>query len=178
MTDNELFALARTVILDGLAARGMTGWRVARSFPPTHAGPNSAPTVYLFKVADKRHGWPWRKYEWDEAGQEMLTTEAQQYETTFQASALVVETTDPAALTPSDCLNEVCAIMQADEASAALRAQGVGVLRVGEVRNPYNKNDVNRYEADPSFDFVLTYRRERNATTQYAVSVTGTINRV
>lgn len=178
MNDNELFELVRGIILAALPARGLTGWRVARKYQPAQQGANTAPTVYLFKVLDKRIGSPYRKYDWDETGQRIELGEFQQYESTFQASALVTETTDPTALTPSDALNVVAAIMQADEALAALQAAEAGILRICEVRNPYNTNDANRFQAEPSLDFVLTYKRSFQGTTPFAVTVDSVIDRV
>lgn len=178
MRDNELFALVRSAILAGLAARTMPGYDVARKFQPSHQGQNRQPTVYVFKLLDKLHGSPQRKHVWDEVAQVMTAATSQQCETTFQASIDVDETTDPTALTPSDVANVVAAIMHSDETQAALRAAEVGILRVGEVRNPYNKDDSNRYEANPSFDFVLTYRRTEQATAPYAVGIETSVNRV
>lgn len=178
MNDNQLFTLARSVILAGLAARGMNGWSVARKFQPRHTGAKSTPTVYVFKIADKLHGSPARKYAYNAAGQVISGETTQQYETTFQASALVEETTDPDALTPSDVCNVVAAILQSDVALDTLRAAGVGIFRVGAVVNPYNVNDRDEYQAGPSFDFTLTYRRTDSANVPAAVSVEAFINRV
>lgn len=161
MTDNELFTLVRTIILAGLTARAVPGvWDVVRSNQPTQQGANSEPTVYLFKIGpDQRVGSPGTKYEYDAAGDAINVTENQIYASTFQASALVDESTDPAALTPSDALNVVAAIMQSDDTVAQLHAQGVGIGRVAQVTNPYNTNDRDQFQAGSSFDFVLTYRR-------------------
>jgi hypothetical protein len=178
MTDNQLFTLVRGILLAQLPTRGLDGWKVARKFQPLQNGANAAPTVYVFKVADKRHGSPQQRAGWNPDTLTMDKVESQQMETTFQASIEMDEGTDANALTPSDAANEVAAIMQSDEALAALQAQGVGILRIGAVLNPYNVNDRNRFDANPSFDFVLTYRRARTATTPHAVSVEGSINRV
>lgn len=173
MKDNDLFTLVRSVILAGLAARGYAGWDVARKFQPVQQGANSAGTVYLFKITDKRYGSPQEVTTWDDAGGVLTRDESQQYTTTLQASVLLTETTDPAALTASDVANDVCAIMQAPDTLAALQAQQVGIFRVTDVRNPYDVNDRNAYAADPSFDFVLTHRREWQTTAPYAVTVDG-----
>lgn len=178
MTDNQLFTLVRTVILAGLASREMAGWKVARNFQPKQQGANSAPTVYLFKVGDRRIGSPQEKYEWQTDAAEMRARYYQQYETTLQASILLDESDDPEALTPSDAISVVADIIQTDEGLAALRAGGVGILRVGDVRNPYDVNDRGQFAAGPSFDFVLTYRRTRQATADYAASIDGRIFRV
>lgn len=184
MTDNQMFTLVRSIILAGMAARGYAmqpaagGWDVARKFSPVQQGADTEPTVYVFKLFDKRHGTPQVVEVWDVATQEMRQTESTQLETSFQASIQLTETTDPNSLTPSDVANDVCAIMQSDDTLAALSAQGVGIARVADITNPYNADDRARFNASPSFDFVLTHRRSREATTSYAVSVDGSINRV
>jgi hypothetical protein len=178
MTDNELFTVVRSAIRLGLAARGLNGWSVPRKYQPHQQGANSGPSVYLSKVTDKRHGSPRQVNEWDEAAQEMRTTDVQQWETTLQVSVLVDESTDPNALTPSDAATMVCDIMQTESGLASLRALGVGVLRVGVVGNSYNVNDRNQYAADPSFDLVVTHRRSFQAVAPYAVSIVPGIDRV
>jgi hypothetical protein len=179
MTDNQLFTLIRSVLLAGLEASDIPGaWRVARSFQPEQNGANSEPTVYVFKLNDKRVGSPWAKYEWNTAEQRMDALDERVYMTTFQASVLMDETTDPAALTPGDVAVELAAIMQSDEALAALRAECVGIVRVGDSANPYDANDRGRFQASPSFDFVLSHRRRRNYVAPHATSIEGAIHRV
>lgn len=178
MTDNDLFGLVRRVILAGLVARGLNGWDVARSFEPEQSGQNTAPTVYLFKIGDRRHGSPSQSDKWDETPGIMRRIITQQMETTMQAAVRMDERTDEFALTPSDALLMVADIIQTDEGLAAMRAAGVGILRIADVRNSYNVNDRNQFAADPSFDFVLTYCRTRDATSPHAVSVERSVNRV
>lgn len=87
-------------------------------------------------------------------------TETQQYASTFQLSAL--STQDPAnieSLTASDIANLAAYVLQNSMTIAALEAQGVGILRIPQVRNPYFTDDRQRYEASPSFDFTLTHKQ-------------------
>lgn len=179
MTDNELFALLRGEIVAGLARRGLAGWDVVRNYEPTQQGGSLGPLVLLNKIGgDRRIGSPQQKYEWVADSATMQATYYQRYESTIQVGILMDESTDPAAFTASDVLSMVCDIMQTDEGMAALRAQNVGVLPVKDLRNPYNVNDRGQYAAEPTFDLVVTYRRSRLATADYAVSVEGRINRV
>lgn len=179
MTDNDLFTLVRARLLAQMPGRGLNGWEVARKSQPLQQGPNSAPTVYLVKMGnDQRVGSPRTTYSYDAAGLRMVASESQQMATTFQASIDMDESTDPAALTPSDAANIVAAIMQSDEAVAAFRAAGVGIQRIGQVLNPYNVDDRNRFDLNASFDFVLTYRREFQGTASYAETVESSVNRV
>lgn len=87
-------------------------------------------------------------------------TETQQYQSTFQISALVTQ--DPsntASLTASDICNYAAYVMQSLPAIQALEAMGVGILKIGQIRNPYFSDDRERWEANPSFDFVLTHKQ-------------------
>lgn len=89
-----------------------------------------------------------------------VTIQEQAYETTFQVSGL--STQDPAnpnQLTASDIVNYASAIMQSGTTVASIEAQGVGVLKVSDIRNPYFSDDRVRYEASPSFDFTLTHKQ-------------------
>jgi hypothetical protein len=87
-------------------------------------------------------------------------TELQQYESTFQISALSTQDpSNPNQLTASDIANYAAWIMQSQATVAALEAQGVGVLKIGAVRNVPFSDDRQRYEFSPSFDFVLTHKQ-------------------
>lgn len=89
-----------------------------------------------------------------------IYTETQQYETAFQVSALATQ--DPAnteSLTASDIVNLARYVLQSAATITALEAQGVGILRISDVRNPYFTDDRQRYEASPNFDFKLTHKQ-------------------
>ena len=87
-------------------------------------------------------------------------TESQQYLTTFQFSALATQ--DPSnvnSLTASDILNYARAVMQSLAFVTAIEAQGVGVLRIGAVRNPAFTDDRDRFEYEPSLDVIFSHKQ-------------------
>lgn len=89
-----------------------------------------------------------------------IRTEIQQKASLFQAMAVVTQ--NPAnteSLTASDVANLGCYILQSVPAIQTLEAQGVGVLKIQSVRNPYFSDDRQRYEGAPSFDFTLTHKQ-------------------
>lgn len=161
MNDLQLFILLKATMAAGLTRAGVAGVEVKQNFQPIQQGPNTAPTIYLFKIGDRRYGSPRRAYVPNAAPALMDRTETQQMETTFQATALAVMggPNDFNQLTASDLANTVAAIMQSDEGQAQLWAAGVGILRVTDVRNPPFTNDRKQFEFSPSFDFVLTHKR-------------------
>jgi hypothetical protein len=106
-------------------------------------------------------------------GAQVLTS-TQQYVTTFQGSALATQ--DPSntnQLTASDIANLACYVLQNPSTIATLEAQGIGILKVSDVRNPYFSDDRQRYEASPNFDFQLTHKQI--VTTVIPVVISSTL---
>ena len=166
MTDNSLIQLFLPIINAGLIADGFLDVTVKQSNQPTMQGINKNGTVYFFKVANKRYGFLKRLDVWNTVSMQFDHAEQQYYETTFQISALVLQSPKNTSLpTASDLVNEVSSIMQSDNTRAILNASKVGILRISEISNPYFMDDRENFEATPSFDFVLTYLNTRMSVT-------------
>lgn len=166
MLDNALISLIISTIIAGEAIAAIPGLPIKQAFQPTQQGVNTGPTAYLYKVGDHRYGWVAREQVWDVARSEMVATELQQYETTFQMSALATQ--DPnntTGYTASDILNLVASILQSAVSIQTLQDNGVGILRITDVRNPYFTDDRDRHAAEPSFDFVVTHKQIVTSTT-------------
>lgn len=160
MRDNELIALIIKTITDQEAVAGISGTPIKQAFQPTNQGPDTKKAGYMFKVGDYRRGTPQKSDVWDVIAGKMIHTETQVYETTFQISALSTQNpADTVQYTASDIVNLIAYILQSASTVEILQAAGVGVLRVGDVRNPYFTDDRERFEAEPSFDFVLTHKQ-------------------
>lgn len=165
MNDNDFIRLFLPIINAGLAADGYSGVVVKQANQPTQQGINTQPTVYFYKVANKRYGFLGRRAVWDANTSQMVHTESQYYETTWQVSALVLQfPTNPNGYTASDLVNEIASIMQSDNTLAILNNAGVGILRVTNLSNPYFVDDRDQFEASPSFEFTLTSQSSRVTT--------------
>ena len=179
MQDNQLIQLFLPIINDQLIAQGYENVQVAQSYQPTQQGVNTPATVYFFKVADHRYGFLRREDVYNNVTGIFDHLESQQYNTTFQISALVTQNpTVVNTYTASDLVNEVSAIMQSDYARYQLRKANVGIFRVEDIINPYFIDDRDRYEASPSFDFILSHKQVRVSTTPVVESVGLNIKRV
>lgn len=164
MLDNQLIALVISIIKTGLTGLDLgVVIGVKQAYQPTQQGTPVENTVLLHKIGDHRYGYPLRKDEWipDTDGSGVMThTESQWYETTFQIDALAIQSpSNVTSLTASDIVNYVAAILQSDTALGALKAQGVGILRITEIRNVPFVDDRDRFEYHPSFDFTLTHEQ-------------------
>lgn len=164
-TDNAIIQIFLPVINAALISNGYAGVTVKQANQPTQQGIQSNPAVYFFKVASKRYGFLGRLDEWDSDTSEMVHTESQYIESTWQVSALVLQSpATPNQYTASDLVNEVASIMQSDATRAILNQSNIGILRVKDLVNPYFVDDRDNFEASPSFDFVLTYQNIRLGT--------------
>lgn len=164
-TDNSLIQLFLPIIQAGLIADGFTTTIVKQSNQPTQQGIPTSPTIYFFKIYNKRYGFLGRYDRWDTINSQFVHTERQYYETAFQVSALVLQNpSDLTIPTASDLVNEVASIMQSDATRDILNSSGIGILRITDITNPYFTDDRDNFEAIPSFDFVLTYLNIRTST--------------
>lgn len=165
MLDNQLIALIISTIIGQEAIADIAGTPIKQAFQPTNQGVNTQPTAYLHKVGDRRYGFRQTQDVWDAINSVMVHQETQQYETTFQISTLATQNpADTSQYTASDILNLIAYILQSAKTVAILQAQGVGILRVSDVRNPYFTDDRDRFEASPSMDFTLTHKQVITST--------------
>ena len=162
LTDNSLIQLFLPIINAQLTIDGFTTTVVKQSNQPTMQGINTAPTIYFFKLGDKRYGWLGRDDVWDSVHSQMVHSELQYIESAWQMSALVLQNpSDLTVPTASDLINEVSSIMQSDKTRDILNASGVGILRITDIRNPYFQDDRDNFEASPSFDITFVYENIR-----------------
>lgn len=165
MLDNQLIQVFLPIIKNGLIADGFTGVNTIAANQPTQQGIPTSPTVTFYKVSDNRYGYLGRFNTWDTLLSTMIHTEIQTYETTFQVNALVLQSPlTPNEYTASDLVNEVSAIMQSDNTLNILYNNGIGILRITDVSNGYFTDDMDNFEASPSFDFTLTHTQTRVST--------------
>jgi hypothetical protein len=171
--DNSLILLTIKILIVGESTAGIPGTPIAAAFQPTRQGVNTQPTAYIYKIGDRRYGSLRRSDCWNIDTSKMVHTEEQQYETTFQLSALATQNpSTPVQYTASDICNLCAAILQSSVAIQTFEANGVGIERVTDVRNPYFDDDRAQNEANPSFDYCLTHKQKITSTTPIISSTT------
>lgn len=90
----------------------------------------------------------------------MVHTETTQFETTFQFSALSLQSpANTSQLTAADILNYARYVLQSQPTIAIFEAQGVGIYNVNAVRNPAFADDKDVFEYAPSFDVTFTHKQ-------------------
>ena len=174
MTDNDVIRLFLAELNTQMTALGHTV-TILQSYQPTKQGTASSAAMYFHKIGDRRLGSPRRLSEWDALSGAMIDYDTQLMETTFQLSALVRQ---PDTLTASDILNDAAMVMQSEQFIKTLKADGVGILRIGEIRNPYFQDDRDQFQAMPSFDFIVSYNRTVNRSSKVITTFVTAMNRV
>lgn len=172
MKDNQLFRLILPALAAGLTARGIAGVTIMQAYQPTRQGAPTGPVVLLHKLPDVPRGHTKRNSVWDRDASIMRHVEEQVFESTFQVDALAIQ--DPTninALTAADIARAARAVMQSSTVLDLLYAAGVGILRIGEIRNTPFVDDKLRNEYSPSFDFTLTHTDAFTSTDPVAESV-------
>jgi hypothetical protein len=169
MNEQDLIALVRTALLTELPE----GVRVLQKNNPKIVGTPSAPTIYIETIIPaQRVGWVSRQ-ERRRLGLDAFDHEELQWlETTLQISALArLRDGEPSA---ADHASMAADILQGDAGMAVLAAQRVRPLRVTTSRTVYFLNDSQQYEANPSFDIVLSHVQIRSSTTPRLETIRGT----
>lgn len=178
MTDNELGILLRDQVLAGLARQG-TSLPVVMAYQSQTEGRVNGAAAYYFPLADKRYGWQGRTRRFDISTQELLTTERQQMESTFQFYALAPQDPSNLALpTPKDLVNLLAMICNSQLFVQGMRLGGAGVQRITPVRAPFFVNDRSQFEASPSFDITISHLRQITDVTPVTVEVTRSIHSI
>lgn len=177
MLDNQLYQLILSTINPQLKNVGIPGVVIAQAYQPWRQGVDPQQAAYLYKLGDHRQGFPRNANVWDSNQQKEIYTQLQVYQTTFQMSTLAIQ--DPVnnnQLTASDIVNLLAAILQNSITVQTFINQGVGILDIKDIRNPYFIDDQNRYEAAPSFDFTLTHTQVLSTTVPFTTVVDLTVS--
>ncbi|MDE9533686.1 hypothetical protein KKI91_02835 [Xenorhabdus bovienii] len=151
MTDNEVYRAIRNQLLKQLAEAGIA-ISVVAGFQSTKQGREDS-FVMFFPIEEAAHGWQGRNYHI--VGRDANHRETQLVEKTLQVQGVGTHQ----ALTANDITATVRMMVNSLPFVAALRKQGIGVQRAGNLRTPFFINDQGNYEMSPSFDVKITHPR-------------------
>ncbi|MDE9552556.1 phage gateway protein [Xenorhabdus bovienii] len=151
MTDNEVYRAIRNQLLKQLAEAGIA-ISVVAGFQSTKQG-REASFVMFFPIEEAAHGWQGRNYHI--VGRDANHRETQLVEKTLQVQGIGTYDT----FTANDITATVRMIINSLPFVEALRKQGIGVQRAGNLRTPFFINDQGNYEMSPSFDVKITHPR-------------------
>lgn len=157
MLDNELFIAIRLELLARLAeynVHDLTDVKVKRSFQPTEQATSNDRVIFIHRVDDPQVGGG-IVYSGNNRIQ-------QQFErAVFQFDCLApFNPADVNALLPGDILKISAHLLQSYKGVRNLRAKGVKIERVTNVRPSRFVNDQDQFEMSPSFDLTVNYQHD------------------
>ncbi len=158
MKDRELIAAVISAATPVLTARSITA-PIKQAQQPTAQGTPTATTYFGQVIAERRYGFEQFAEVWNPLTEQFDTFQSQQIETVIQFG--VSGPQDPANLTQQtlpDLVRALASAIQSERCRQELRAAGVGLQRVRDVRIVYAVDDRNQHEASPSVDVTLTHR--------------------
>lgn len=153
MTQNEQVAVFLAVIKAGLQEKGFGDIAVRRAYQPRR-GATPDKLVSFFPVSSKLYGFFGKTQK---VGTVIEEKTEQVVETIWQFQAQFKETAN-SELTATDILLIVSDILR--DGREEMRAQGVNMLRITDIRNPYFLDSSDEYTASPSFDIILQTNRQ------------------
>lgn len=155
MLDKPLAIMLRNGLMASFAARGLTGFQCKQNFQPTQQGRPAGPTIYFYKTFDRRYGF--RKIVQDRSFSGALVMpriEKQKMEATISFAVTMPPGSD---LTHEDAMKIAAGIVQSPDFIAYLLTFDAAVLRVTDIRNVPYVNDQGNFEANPTFDAIITH---------------------
>lgn len=157
MLDNELFIIIRTELIDRIAnysAHDLTDVKVKRSYQPTEQNTGEDRSIFIHRVNNPQVG----------GGMVYIgttRTEQKLKRAVFQFDALATfDESDITALLPGDILTIAADLLQSYKSIRNLKAKGVTIERVTDVRPSFFINDKDRFESSPSFDLTVNYQHD------------------
>lgn len=176
MLDSQLIALLNQRMQSAVLAIGFGPMPVIQKDQPTQQGTASGPAAYFQKLFDIPRGWASTSHYTNGVTGDYVERTTQMYETTFQISAFYwqdPEKPDDQIVTASDIANQLLMWFVSRSQRRTLKALGLMILRVNEVRNPAFENDDHRFEYAPSFDIVFVHLRTIDVVVPLISAVEG-----
>ena len=181
LTENDLWAILLPLVRAAVANMEGETPRVVRAFTPDVQHNEGTPRVALHRVASRRYGAQGTEQDWrvDAAGNgRMIETSVWRKEDTYRIYAYAERAPEDDGYTAKDLLEAVAAFFQGRQGLEALRAEGIGILRVTDITETPFLNDQERHEFGHHIDCILTYRQERERAIPVATTIERKVYRV
>lgn len=175
-TENDLWRIVTRLAQAGVAS--CAGVLVKRAFQPTSQAHGQEPLLLLHRYGSRRYGFQGQRYEYrpdGNGGVKLIKVEVWHKEDTYQAYALVDRAPEDEGFTAKDLLEHLGGYLQSDEGLRALKAEGLGILRISEIIETQYEDDKDTFKISFSLRFTLAYRQETESEIPAVTSIDGKI---
>ena len=164
MRDNDVIKALIAELNRQLAANGLADVKVKQSYQPTQQSPSNGRVIFMHKVSNPQVGTG-IGYSGTKRLQQYLKRASFQFDALAQQ-----DPSDTNSLTAGDIVTIAADLFQSYDSVRMLKAEGVSIERITDVRPSYFINDKDRHESSPSFDLTVNYQQVYE---QEIPSVTG-----
>lgn len=164
MKETEILATITSIIETALAKHNISSVIKSNVQPSTS---DIEPTVYLSITSIKYKGFP-KRADLIKAT-EIEHVAGQLYESTINITGQVLrDTSQPfssLSLTSLELTHQVASLLLSEQVKAALKEQGIGVLKIEEITQAFYSNDeAHKNQTVASFDFTMCYEEVTKTT--------------
>lgn len=154
MRDNQVIIAIIAELNNQLSDNNLSDVKVKQSYQPTQQSVSEERRIFIHKITNPQVG-SGLVYNDDKRTQQHLKRASFQFDALAQQ-----DPSDINSLTAGDIVTIAADLLQSYDALRNLRANGVNIERVTDVRPSYFINDKDRNESSPSFDLTVTYIHE------------------
>jgi hypothetical protein len=179
MIESTMWKALIATLEAGLLAESLSDVVVRQAYQPRSQGASVERSAYLHKVTSQRVGVQGRSAVWNPAQLNFTETDkywlAQTMQLTVQAEQNIA---DQDSLTAYDIAERCAAILQTRQTRDLLLAAGISIQKITDVRDEYALDDLDQFDINPSFDFILLYEQTLTSTVPGVSAVEADIKRV
>lgn len=160
MVNNEMAAFFRAQMLAMLAEQGHPEVDVTSSFQPDNQGRISGPVLYFAESLDAPYGAQKTGTSHDIGTGQTIDTSMQRWRISYLVQGFApANKTDLTVLRAADVAKLALMLLKSPVFLKALKANNMGIETIGSTKPNFVVNDRAQYEAGPSFEFTMSYRR-------------------
>lgn len=179
MINNEIAALFRAQMLAMLAEQGHPEVDVTASFQTDNQGRLSGPVLYFVELSDDPYGGQGYKTTHNALTGETIDTSMQRMRISYQVQGFApVNKTDLTVLRAGDIVKMALMLLKSPPFIRALKDNGMGIEKIATTKPNFVVNDRAQYEAGPTFEFTMSYRRSIIQKSAIITTADIAINRV
>lgn len=143
---------------------------------PTQQARTDAGAVYFSVLHDDLYGWPGAKLEYNSVKDNFTQTETQHTILNLQVSVLLPQIPEESTMTPKDLAKILAARINSRNYRRLMQADKYLAMRITSIRQPWQENDREQFEAMPSFDVQLAYDYSITEEVPRIVELTGIVH--
>lgn len=159
-SENYIWRILLDLVRSGVDA-DHPGVQVQRVYRQPTQSAATGPLVTLFRVNNQRVGALGKTEKWDRDNQVMNQEETWRQELTIQAGAIVPLSMDENSFTGGDVMELLAVYLHGDEALKILAKDGLGILKITDIREIPYEDDADQVSVYVTFDFTLAYTQSR-----------------